>query len=243
MVWHFAKKNTTLQFGVVRSWDKVFPQTRSWKRDKNVLSFNGGFTQILSKNALIQLDGTYSKMDGFLSDAYQVVNIIYPNEDRVVNLEPIHPGERIRRAIGSRIKFRVGANASLEGGYRYYWDTWEVTSHTMHTLFQKYMAGGKMTLSLGFRYYLQSRAFFFKEAYSQPEALMAVDSKLDSGNSQEYQFKLRFNGDMVPLFGSEKMDVNFKLNYYHRFTDRVDWHSRLHHLSAIITSIGFRYRF
>lgn len=242
----FAKKNTIITLGVVRSWDKVYPQTRDWKRDKNVLSINGGMTQIFSKRLLGQVDVSYSRMEGMLSDAYQVVSVVFPGESRAVNYEPIHPSERIRRAVGLRLNYRTGANSAIQTGYRYYWDTWDVTSHTVHGLYQRHFHNKKMTLSLGVRYYTQGRAYFYEEAYTSPQPLMAVDSKLDSGNSQEYQFKLRINGEMLnllPIFSDEHVDFSFKFNFYRRHTTTVDWHARTRDLYAIITSFGFRYHF
>jgi len=52
----FAKKNTILQLGYAGNWDKVFPQVRTWTKDRNTTTINLGLTQILSKNIISQLD-------------------------------------------------------------------------------------------------------------------------------------------------------------------------------------------
>ncbi|MCP5046926.1 MAG: DUF3570 domain-containing protein [bacterium] len=244
----FAKQNTTVQLGVVHSWDKVFPQTRDWKRSKNVLALSGGITQVLSKKMVAQLDFSYMDMSGMLADVYQVVTIIYPQEREAVNYEPVHPDSRSRKAIGLRTKNKISGSASLELGYRYYWDDWDVTSHTVSGMFQQYMKNRKITLGLGVRNYSQGRAYFFKPDYTVPERLMTVDSTLDSGYSWEFKLSARLSGTLVKMlvpssWNREKFDFNLKFTLYHRHTDTPNWHSRNQNLYAYLTSIGFRYRY
>ncbi|MCB0259978.1 MAG: DUF3570 domain-containing protein, partial [Calditrichaeota bacterium] len=237
----FAKKNTTLQLGVVRSWDKVFPQNRTWKRDKNVVTYSGDLSQILSKRLIAQLIFSYNETSGFLSDNYQVVTII--DGDRARRYEPVHPDSRLRRAAAMRVNYLLTPISSLRLGYRYYWDTWDVNSHTFSGFYQRYL-GSATILGLGLRRYNQSRAFFFQPSYSEPLTYMSVDSKLNSGYTNELEFQLTLDGSSGkwPQLG-EKTQLNFSLNFFHRHTDSADWHSRRKNLYAYYTNIGLRYRF
>ena len=237
----FAKKNTTLQLGVVRSWDKVFPQNRTWKRDKNVVTYSGDLSQILSKRLIAQLIFSYNETSGFLSDNYQVVTII--DGDRARRYEPVHPDSRLRRAAAMRVNYLLTSISSLRLGYRYYWDTWDVNSHTFSGFYQRYL-GSATILGLGLRRYNQSRAFFFQPSYSEPLTYMSVDSKLNSGYTNELEFQLTLDGSSGkwPQLG-EKTQLNFSLNFFHRHTDSADWHSRRKNLYAYYTNIGLRYRF
>ena len=247
LAYPFAKQNTTLQLGVVKSWDKVFPETRNWKRSKDVLALSGGLTQVLSKRMLAQLQYSYVDMSGFLSDSYMVVTIIDPVALSATHYEPIHPDSRIRQAVSLRTKNKLGSSASLELGYRYYWDDWEIDSHTVFGTLQHYLAGKKVILGLGVRNYTQTRAFFFKPDYTIPESLMSVDSNLDSGYTWEFRISSKFNGTffrkLLPSWNHDKFSVDFSFSLYHRHTDTPNWHSRNNNLYAYLTSIGFRYRF
>ena len=51
----FAKKNTVLQTSVLLSFDKVFPQTRTWTKDRDTKSLNLGLTQIFQRVLLHNL--------------------------------------------------------------------------------------------------------------------------------------------------------------------------------------------
>ncbi len=238
----FAKKNTVVQLGMVRSWDTVFPQIRMWKKEKNVYTFSINLTQILSKYLISQALFSYNVTKGFLSDAYKVIQII--QEGAVINYEPVHPGKRIRKAIGLRTNYKIDQKSALQLGLRYYWDTWDISSFTTSVTFQQHVSDFA-TISLGFRNYVQSRAFFYKDIYQGPEEYMAVDSKLDEGYSNEYQFKLSLNGGHlkgVPFLFNENVQLNMRINFYHRHTVTPDWHFRAKDLYAYLVSFGVRYR-
>ncbi len=89
-----ARQNTILQLGLVKSWDRVFPQTRDWTKKKDVLVLSGGITQVLSKKMIAQLEFSYTDMSGMLTDVYQVVTIIYPQLEAALHYEPNHPDQR-----------------------------------------------------------------------------------------------------------------------------------------------------
>ena len=240
----FLLKNTTVELGFVRSWDRVFPVTKDWTRDKNVMTYSANFSQLLGKKALIQFLTSYMEDNGYLADAY--IQIKIGLEDNPVLYDPIQPDRRIRRAVGSRLKFRLNSSSSMEAGYRYYWDSWDVVSHTISADYMKYL-NRHIILDLGLRHYLQSRASFFKLVYSQPEALMSADIKLDEGYSNELQLGLTLNGgphqDYLPFLTNEKVQYNFALNIYQRHTATGYWFNGNKNLLATNFNIGIRYRF
>ncbi len=238
-----AKKNTTLQFGFVRSWDRVFPQIRTWTRKKDVYTYSFNVTQTLSPIFIMQVILSYNDSRGYLADPYQVVRII--EGDRVATYETSHPDRRIRKALGLRLNYKVGARAALNFGVRYYWDSWDVNSLTTHIKYQQYLHPA-IILGLGLRNYIQDRAYFFKAQYRRPELYMTVDTKLDELYSNNYQLKLSIHGGYfknIPFFRDEKLQLNFILNFYHRHSATPDWHSRLKNLYAYMMSFNIRYHF
>lgn len=243
MAYPFARNNTVVQLGLVRSWDQVAPQTRTWTRDKDVWTLSAGLTQVLGKRLIAQVDGSYAENDGFLSDAYQVVTILQNNTVRT--FEPVHPDRRTRKAIGLRTNYKLAQPSALQLGYRYYWDDWDVTSHTVNALYQHRLPSG-LILGVGVRSYLQSKAYFFKPEYTEPEPFMTVDSKLNEAYSTELQFRATFGGTslqsipVLSLLANEHVALTTKLNVYFRHTASADWHSRYANLYAYILSIGYR---
>ncbi len=237
----FAKKNTEIKFGFLGSFDKVFPQIRTWTRDRNTLSVNSALTQILGKYIIVQLDASYIAVRGYQLDGYQVVRII--TGDTLHTLEPVEPDVRIRRALGLRTNFSLSKSSTLQLGYRYYWDTWAVNSHTITTTFSK-IFNKNYSMSIELRNYFQSRAYFFKPTYTQIEQYMTVDSYLNSGYSNGISLNLTINGSKkfnFPLMNNENIQLNTTFGFYHRYTDSPDWYSRYMHLYAYLFNIGIRY--
>ncbi len=237
-----AQKNTTIQIGYLRSIDKVFPQTRNWKRDLDVNTVSLQATQNISPKMVVQTIYSYTETTGHLSDNYQVVTV--PTATDVVYMEPVHPNSRIRRAAAIRLNYHLLQKSSMQLGYRYYWDDWRIKGHTISTLFQTYIADESI-LGLGLRVHSQSKAWFFQESYARPEKYMTVDPKLNGAFAVDAQVKLSFPHfsykNWIPAI--ESLKYQFTLNWYRRETDSPDWHSRLKTLYAYNLNFGVRYRF
>lgn len=240
----FAMKNTTLQLGFVRSWDSIFPVTKDWTRSKDVVTYSANFSQILGPDLLLQFLTSYTENNGYLADAYNQVNA--DSAGTVVQRDPIHPNSRIRRAAASRLKFRVNELSSMQLGYRYYWDSWDIVSQTFSVNYMRH-TGKHTVLSLGWRGYLQNKAYFFRTGYTLTSPLMTSDVKLDNGFSNELQLQFIINGgrsmDYLPFLTNDKIQYTFSLNVYQRHTDTGYWFNGNKDLIASNFNIGLRYRF
>ncbi len=239
----FLQKNTTLQLGYVRSWDKNSPKIFDWSKKKNESSYSVNVTQVLHKRLISQTIFSYDISSGLLSDPYEIVFVGSRNPK---NFEPVHPDRRVRKAVGLRFNYKLNEKSALQAGMRYYWDDWDVRSVTGSITWAKHVSDFS-TISFGLRNYLQSRAFFFKPKYLAPEQFMTVDSKLDKGYSNEFEFKLTLQGgdqyENVPFLMNENVQFNMLINVYHRHTSTPNWFSNNRELFSLIMSFGIRYRF
>lgn len=240
----FAEKNTTLQLGFVRSWDKVFPVTKTWTRGVNVATADVIVSQILSIRLLTQFIFSYTNANGQLADVYRTIKIA--SADSVIEYDPVHPYSRQRRAAASRLVYRLNPLSSITLGYRYYWDSWDIRSQTFSTLYQRHLSR-YTTLGVGLRTYFQNEAFFFKSEYTAPEQYMTADSKLDKTYSTQLELKLTVDGgdeqSFLPYLDNDRLQYTFSLNWYRRHTHSPDWFSGRRVLSAIYFNAGIRYRF
>jgi hypothetical protein len=241
---YFAENNTSLELGIVRSWDKVFPNTKDWTKDKNVTTINLNFTQNISKSLILQLLSTYADNNGLLSDNYQLVPISINGKDSL--FDPIHPDLRIRRAAALFLKYRLTEKSSLQLGYRYYWDSWDITSNTYSANYQRYLSK-HVILGVGWRGNFQTQAFFFKPEYLVPEQYLTTDIKLDAGYSNQLQLELILSGgdkqNYLPFMKDERVQYIFNLSFYLRHTDSPYWFNNLNNLFATNVNIGIRYRY
>ncbi len=241
---YFAENNTSIQLGVVRSWDKVFPKTKNWKKDKNVMTINANFSQILSTRLIFQFLSTYTENSGLLSDNYKLVPITINGTDSL--FDPVHPDLRIRRAAAVSLKYRLTDKSSLQLGYRYYWDSWDLNANTYSADYERYLSK-HVILGLGWRTNIQTKAFFFKPVYPAPEQFMTTDIKLDAGYSNELQMNMILTGgdrqEYLPFISDDRVQYILNLDFYLRHTNSPYWFNHLNNLFATDFNIGIRYRY
>jgi hypothetical protein len=241
-VQYFAENNTSIELGVVRSWDKVFPKTKDWKKNKNVITFNANFSQIISKSLILQVLSSYTNNNGLLSDNYQLVPITIDGKDSL--FDPIHPDLRIRRAAALSLKYRLTDKSSLQLGYRYYSDSWDINANTYSADYERYLSK-HVILGLGWRTNFQTQAFFFKPKYEVPEQYMTSDIKLDAGYSNELKLNLILTGgdrqDYLPFLKDDRVQYIFNLNFYLRHTNSPYQFNNMTSLFASNINIGIRY--
>src|SRR4029077_3282329 len=99
------------------SFDKVFPQTRTWTKDRNTFSIDGAFSQIMAKNIITQIDASYMNVDGYMLDGYQIIRIYDEKKGTFLTVEPVEPDKRIRRAVGIRTNIGLTDAITLQPGY------------------------------------------------------------------------------------------------------------------------------
>lgn len=191
------QNNTTVTFRAQYNDDKVGELLEDGSlinRDKTTYTGSANLTQVLSSSTVLNLSYDYMQMEGYLSDPYRRVVIFEPN-NAFETLPENHPDKRLRQSATGRISQYIEPfKASLIGSYRYYFDDWDVTSHTTEFRFNKYVFDD-LILGFNYRYYTQSSAGFYTERYeqsSQPELqLRTADYKLKPFQSNTFGFNIR----------------------------------------------------
>ncbi len=163
----FNDKNTTLNFGWSHAYDQVLNNQFTYlthDATKNTDDFIGGVTQLLSPGTVFSVSGTISHQDGYLNDPYRSVVFqeatIDPNA-RVILAGEKRPSTRDSQEVLLSITQAVKPlNASVEGSYRFYHDSYGIIANTMDIAwFQKF--GRRVVVSPSFRYYRQGAAHFY----------------------------------------------------------------------------------
>jgi Protein of unknown function (DUF3570) len=241
---YFAENNTSVELGIVRSWDKVFPSTKNWKKDKNIITFNANFAQVISKRLILRLLTTYSERSGLLSDNYLLVPISVYGIDSL--FDPVHPDLRIRRAAALSLKYRLNEKSSLQLEDRYYWDTWDIKANTVSLNYKRYLSK-YIIFGVGWRGNFQTKAFFFKTRYTNSDKYRTVDIKLDDGFSNEIQLDLILNGgatrNFLPFLDDNRVQYILNLIFYSRHTDSPYWFNHSRNLFSMDINLGIRYRY
>jgi len=237
----FAQQNTYLTLGAVASFDKIFPENRTWTKDRNTYAFNAALSQILGKNVIAQLDASYIDVSGYQLVGYQIVRIYNNEKQAFITYEPVYPETRIRRALGIKSNIGITDDITFQPGYRYYWDSWDINSNTISAVLSRNFSE-TFSASVEYRQYYQTAAFFFLPYYLSLQEFMGVDGQINSGYSNVVNFNFTLRGRKGSFISNEKMQLLGTLGYYKRHYDSPDWHSGLLNLYSFIFNIGLRYQ-
>lgn len=175
--WDFNNRNTTLTAGAAINADSVNPvggvpvgltamsaskSTSGASDTKQVTDLLLGVTQVINRSTLMQFNLNIGNDSGYMTDPYKILSVL----DGVGNLRAVdpyvyekRPDSRSRQAM--YWKTVVGFDEDvLNLSYRYYWDDWDVSSHTLEMKY-RYSLGNHHYLQPELRYYVQDKANFY----------------------------------------------------------------------------------
>jgi hypothetical protein len=165
--YEFNEKNTTLNLGWSHSYDEVLANDFTFLSKstvKNSDSFLIGGTQLLSPGTLLGANVTIGYSHGYLGDPY--LGVVFNESDltpdnQVVLAAEKRPSTRNSQALLLSLTQSIAPlNASVEGTYRFYHDSFDIFAQTLSLAwFQK--IGRWLVVSPSVRYYYQTAADFY----------------------------------------------------------------------------------
>ena len=175
--WDFNNRNTTLTAGAAINADTVNPvggvptgltamsaskSTTGSDDSKTVTDLILGVTQIINRTTLMQLNLNIGSDSGYITDPYKILSVL----DSGGNLRATDPylyeklpDSRTRQALYWKTVLGFDEDV-LNLSYRYYWDDWDVSSHTIEAKYRLSL-GDKHYLQPEVRYYVQDKASFY----------------------------------------------------------------------------------
>jgi len=161
--------NIPVAFGVMQPSGTTQPR-RTDSDDKTIIDILFGITQVIDKNSLFQVNYSYSQADGYLTDPFKVISIIDGAtglpiiEDVSTNLSQVvfenRPDSRAKHSLYTQYKRNLTGDV-LDLSYRYMFDDWGITSHTLGLRYR--LKSSETTFwQPHLRYYQQSEAEFFR---------------------------------------------------------------------------------
>jgi hypothetical protein len=167
----FKDKNTTLRLGVSHNFDRVLgndptdpnsDRPRFWT-DKDSTEALIGISQLLDKRTIVTADFTFGQDEGYLNDPYRNVYFTAWSALNVfeVGMPEIRPDHRNKEVLQLGLThFFESANASIEGTYRFYHDSYDITAHTLTLNWHQHL-GKHLLIEPLVRFYEQSEASFY----------------------------------------------------------------------------------
>ncbi len=130
-------------------------------KPKDVATTMAGVSHILTRRWMVSLDASRTYEKGYLTEPYKLISVVDPATgipQGVVTEK--RPSTRDRRSVLGSSVYHL-ANDVLYASYRYYWDDWNVRSHTVD-LKVRHDLPNDTYLEPHVRYYAQTAASFFR---------------------------------------------------------------------------------
>jgi hypothetical protein len=163
---------TTLTLGFGSTQDRVGENNGTankpiiaWLGHADTRSYEGGLSQILTKNLIAGVNLEVITDAGYLANPYRSIRYLDPSNPKGYSLaSQVYPDTRTSTAIETHAKYYLPYRAAVTGSYRYYTDTWGIVGNTYeldytHPIKNVWILEGRL------RYYKQGAANFYSDLY------------------------------------------------------------------------------
>ena len=190
----FYNKNTTLSAGFSFAHDvlnpvggvsnpltPILPSAQSYMEDqgyrlnalgdeetKDTIDLLFGLTQVINRRMLVQLNYSYSSVDGYQNDPYKLVSQVDDSGIVQQNLYESRPDQRTKQSLFAQTKYHF-EDSILDFSYRYMWDDWGISSNTFDVRYRVPVSTGYIEPHI--RYYQQDAADFYQPFIYDSQAL------------------------------------------------------------------------
>lgn len=212
----FRDQTLNLSAGVSYGWDAIESvpdaDTQPVADYRNTTYANAVLTQIMSPTTVVRLGVEKFWVNGLQHNPYRNVYVDGGN------LPELHPDQRNRNDVYVRLHQYLPMQASLKILWKYYFDDWGVTSHTIGSSLSQYVSDN-VVVRYRYRFYRQTEADFYRDEYLVPGGvggLRTGDYRLSAFDA--HLFGTRVHWAMRDLLASagalSRLSVQFSYERY-----------------------------
>lgn len=144
-------------------------------KSKNVAELLIGITQIINRFTLTQMNYSIGKSDGYLNDPYKILSVLANDGSGDLRAADFYvyekrPDNRTYQSLFWKGVHQLANEDVINLSYRYFWDDWDITSHTVDLRYRWEIGGGHY-LQPHVRYYQQNSASFYRQTLIDGEEL------------------------------------------------------------------------
>ncbi|AJQ95196.1 DUF3570 domain-containing protein [Gynuella sunshinyii] len=137
-------------------------------------TFDGliGFSKVLNKYTIAQMNYSFSRSVGYHTDPYKVVSVADEEDNFYKNIYEKRPAERTRHILYSKINHELPQSGNhLMASYRYYLDDWGIRSHTLESSYAFNVKSDAFVMQPFVRLYYQNAADFYQRTIEYDETI------------------------------------------------------------------------
>lgn len=137
-------------------------------KSKNVIELMLGITQVINRYTLTQLNYSIGHSSGYLNDPYKIISVLENDGSGDLRttdspyLFENRPDNRTYQSLYWKGIHQLPNEDVITVSYRYFWDDWEITSHTLDLRYRWELGGGHY-LQPHIRHYQQNAARFYRQ--------------------------------------------------------------------------------
>lgn len=204
---------TTVALSFTRGWDDVTRRGDPVFADQIDRRIYGvDISQIATKRLVLGFSYEAISEEGFLNNPYRQVRYVDPDAALGYSYEAErYPRTRTGNAFSLRAKWYLPYRAALQGDYRFYNDTWEITSSTAEVAYT-HPVGEQWTFDVHYRYYDQDAAEFYSDLFPREnfQNFLARDKELATMQSHTLGFGVAWEFKPARFDFLGKAAVNLK---------------------------------
>ncbi len=164
-------------------------------REKTQLGFVAGWTEVVTRNWLMQLNYSFDAQKGYQNDPYRFISVVDSVSGEPLSyLYESRPWSRVSQSAFWENKFDFGPTVT-DLSLRYYKDNWGVVSKTAE-LSERIRLGASSYLEPSARWYQQSAADFFHYYLTNADPLpefASADTRLNAFTATTFAIKYGFH--------------------------------------------------
>jgi hypothetical protein len=206
---------TTVSIGYSRGWDTVGKRGEvDFAEGVDRRSYRFGLSQVLTRSMLLSFNYEAITEQGYLHNPYRSQRFYGPAAGTYSYGPETYPETRTGNALATRLKYYLPWRAAVEGGYRYYTDSWGIDAHTASLEYTQPM-WQKWVFSGSYRFYTQSAADFYSDLFPQAnyQNFMGRDKETASFSSHSVGVGASYQFPVTWLSWLKKGTVNFQFNH------------------------------
>jgi len=197
-------------------------------QDVDRRSYRLGFTQVLSKNAVMGASWETISDEGYLNNPYRGYRFLTnTGAGFAFSDEEIYPGTRTSNAASVRGRYFLAPDASVHAEYRYFSDDWDIRAHNIEFGYTRRW-GERWLGEVGYRYYTQTGSDFFSNvfAFENAQNFMGRDKEYSPFDNHTLRFGASYqflpDGWWRLNSGTINLNYDFIRFSYDEYTDNTN---------------------
>ena len=228
---------TTVSFGFTDSRNKVGENNGTanrpviaWLGHAQTRSYEGGVSQVITKNMIAGLNLEFITDQGLLSNPYRPIRFLDAVPLGYSLGSQVYPNTHTSTAVETRAKYYLPYRAAVSASYRYFTDTWGIRANTIELDYTQPISN-KWIFEGRVRHYSQNHATFYRDLlpFANSQNFEARDRNLAASTNNSFGGKVTWafspEGFLIFKRSTVSLDLSRIQFKYGDFRDIKDYNN------------------